>query len=86
MQIMVLTCTKATFYSSIRNIKKLNIIRRLQLMLHLSMCKDCHEFDHQSQLIDKSLKKFGDTNILSDELLSSEKRTEIKHTINQSIN
>ncbi len=87
MQIIFLSCKQATFYSSIKNYKKLNLLHRIQLKLHLSMCENCHEFDHQSQLIDKSLEKFNNTNqITSEETLSKEKKLQIKQTVIQHIN
>lgn len=87
MQIIVLSCKQATFYSSIKNYKKLNLIRRLQLKLHLSMCDSCHEFDHQSEIIDKSLANFGKNgHTHSSEILSEEKKSEIKATVYQLLN
>lgn len=87
MQLIILSCKQATFYSSIKNFKKLNLFRRIQLKLHLSMCENCHEFDHQSKIIDKSLASFGSNGLQnSEEVLSEEKIMELKSTINQHIN
>ncbi len=84
---MILSCWRATYFSSIKSFKKLNIVRRIQLKLHLSMCKDCHEFDHQSQLIDNSLSHLQNNGRLqSEETLSPEKISQIKSTVNQHIN
>ena len=85
---MILSCWRATYFSSIKSFKKLNIVRRIQLWLHLSMCKDCHEFDHQSQLIDNSLSHLqnSSTPFQSEESLSTEKTAQIKDTVNQYLN
>ena len=84
---MILSCWRATYFSSIKSFKKLNIVRRIQLWLHLSMCKNCHEFDHQSQLIDNSLSHLQNNGQLqSEETLSPEKISQIKSTVNQHIN
>lgn len=62
-------------------------MRRIQLKLHLSMCESCHEFDHQSQLIDQLMDSFikSEQN-LSEENLSEEKILQIKAAVNQHIN
>lgn len=82
----MLTCKQATFYSSIKSIQKLNLVHLIQLKLHLMACKDCHEFDHQSQIIDQVLISFYHNNKLqSEESLSQEKITELKDLINQQV-
>ena len=87
MHIMILSCVQATYYSSIKNFKKLSWVRRLQLKLHFSMCKSCHEFDHQSEIIDQTVKDFAENSrLMSDENLSLEQKSKIKASINQSIN
>ena len=84
---IMLTCKQATFFSSIKSFQKLKLIHRIQLKLHFMVCKDCHEFDHQSQLIDQSMADFHKNNQLrSEEILSEEKKSQIIHTVNQHIN
>ncbi|NQU51776.1 MAG: hypothetical protein HQ522_04490 [Bacteroidetes bacterium] len=81
---IMLTCKQATFYSSIKSFKKLEFVRGIQLKLHFMACKNCHEFDHQSQVIDQSLVNFHKNNTLqSEEKLSKEKIAELKDLINQ---
>lgn len=83
---IMLTCKLATLYSSIKNFQKLPIVRRIQLKMHLMMCKNCHEFDHQSNIIDKSLLNFHQNDTLqSEETLSNEKIELLKDLINQNI-
>lgn len=82
----MLTCKQATFYSSIKSFQQLKWARRIQLKMHLLMCKDCHEFDHQSQIIDQSMSDLFNTAQLDpQEKLSGEKIEQIKDTVNQQI-
>jgi len=84
MQIIVLSCKQATFYSSLKRFRKLSMVRKMQLWMHLSMCKVCHEYDHQSEIIDHTLHDFHQNeSLLSEEKLSTEKKSEIKSTVNQ---
>jgi hypothetical protein len=81
---IMLTCKQATFYSSIKSFQKLNLVRQIQLKLHFMACKACHDFDHQSQIIDQSLLDFQQNNRLqSKEKLSEEKTLQLKNLINQ---
>jgi len=83
---IMLTCKQATFYSSIKSFQQLKLVRRIQLKMHMLMCKDCHEFDHQSQIIDQSMSDFFNTVQLDpQEKLSEEKIEQIKNTVNQQI-
>lgn len=83
---IMLTCKQATFYSSIKSMYKLPIVRRIQLKMHLMMCEDCHEFNHQSQIIDQSMVDFNKNETLqSEEKLSKEKISTIKKAVNQHI-
>ena len=83
---IMLTCKQATFLSSIRSFQKLKFVHRIQLKLHFMACKTCHDFDHQSQIIDRSMVNFyQNTNFQSEESLSEEKISQIKETVNQHI-
>ena len=81
---IVLTCKQATFFSSVKNFKKLRFIQRFQLKLHFMLCKSCHEFDHQSQIIDQTLDDFHQNkNLQSEKTLSKEKTLQLKELVNQ---
>ena len=84
---IVLSCKQATFYSSVQAYKKLKKLARMQHKLHLMMCPSCKRFDNQSKIIDQSMQDLHQNKqFLSDELLSSDKKTEIKSSVNQHIN
>jgi hypothetical protein len=83
---IMLTCKQATFYSSIKSFQQLKLVRRIQLKMHLLMCKNCHEFDHQSQIIDHSMSDiFNTAKLKVDEKLSDEKISQLKKAVNQQI-
>ena len=81
---MFLSCLNATYYISIKKFKKIGALKKLQLKIHLSMCEACHDFDHQNQIIDKTMQKFSNaTEFLENENLSEDKKSEIKAIVNQ---
>lgn len=83
---IMLTCKQATFYSSIKSFQQLKPVQQIQLKLHMLLCKSCHEFDHQSQIIENSISHIFDTSKLqADEKLSDEKMMQIKEAVNQQI-
>ncbi len=86
MQKIMLSCKQATFFSSVKNFRKLNSLNRVQLKLHLMACKNCYKFDKQSQIIDKKLSDVqNNIQLLSKERLAAEKIALIKKSVNQSI-
>lgn len=83
---IVLTCKQATYYSSIKSFRKLPFVRSVQLKMHLMMCESCHEFDHQSQIIDQSIVDLHKNHrFQSEEHISEDKKSQIKSTVNQLI-
>ena len=84
MKKIMLTCQKATFFSSIRNFKKLTFIDRFRLSLHFMACPFCREFDRQSKIIDKGIDKLYKPLLNgSTEHLSEIKKAEIFKTVNK---
>ncbi len=83
---IMLTCKQATFYSSIKSFQQLPFVRRMQLKMHLMMCKNCHEFDHQSQIIDQTITEIQKNETLqSEEKLSAANISNLKNTVNQQL-
>ena len=84
---IILTCLSATHLSSIKDLKKLKRKERFQLKIHLMLCNHCREFDHQSFKVEEAMQKFlFDPNLLSDESLSEEKKSNLQKSLNQDIN
>ncbi len=52
---MMITCKEATFLISKKQQDKLNWFERLQLNLHLMMCKYCRRFAEQVSFITKAI-------------------------------
>lgn len=83
---IMLTCRKATFYSSVKNYRKLSRRQHIQLNAHLMMCPHCRRFNKQSELIDKNISRFLLNGRQSEEHLSEEKKAEIKNAVNHNLN
>lgn len=56
MQILMLSCKKATFLIEKGNSKPLSFMDKLQLSMHLKMCSKCADYQKQSVLIERILK------------------------------
>ena len=56
MQILMLSCKKATFLIEKGNSKPLSFMDKLQLAVHLKMCSKCADYKKQSVLIENVLK------------------------------
>ena len=82
MQIILLSCLKATEFVEKRINYKLSLKERIQLKLHTSMCKACSDYEKQSTLIEKIISetKYNTHNKTDDkEDLTSLKKTIIKN-------
>jgi hypothetical protein len=55
MNIIVLSCKKATLLIEKNHIEPLSLINRVQLMMHLKMCDKCSKYQKQSVLIENVL-------------------------------
>jgi len=53
MQMMFLSCLKATEFIEKKLNYRLSFKERLQLRVHTSMCKACSEYEKQSKLIEE---------------------------------
>lgn len=83
---MILSCKQATFYCSVKNFKKIGWLKKIQLKIHLKMCRDCFLFNQQSELIDKTIEKFNTTCPNSNTPnLTPEKKSNLKATVNKGI-
>ena len=58
MDMLMLSCTKATALIDRRTIAGLTVAEKMQLAMHTSMCKYCTRYQKQSELIDKLLNRY----------------------------
>lgn len=54
---MMLSCRKATELIEKKAHFRLNILEKIQLRLHTSMCQACHHYENQDQQINSLLKE-----------------------------
>jgi len=84
MEKIMLSCKQATFFSSIKNYKNLKWMQKIQLRMHLFMCRGCKEFDRQSQIIDESMAEIQkEGHLLAKDILSEDKKSQFNSTVNQ---
>jgi hypothetical protein len=70
---LFLSCLKVTELLEKREIIPLNLLEKIRLRVHLSMCKACHAYEKQSETIDALFEKLGNS-LDEDEIASSQKR------------
>jgi hypothetical protein len=58
MNILLLSCKKATGLIEKRQITPLTAREKIQLKMHISMCKACKSYENQSETIDKALSEW----------------------------
>jgi anti-sigma factor ChrR (cupin superfamily) len=61
MNMMMLSCKKATELIEKKLSRQLSAGERVQLSVHTSMCKACSNYEKQQTVIDEQLKKQGTT-------------------------
>ncbi|MDE2260452.1 MAG: zf-HC2 domain-containing protein [Betaproteobacteria bacterium] len=54
----MLNCKQATALMSLGMDKKLGVLQKTSLRLHLMMCEGCRNFNKQMQLLREGLRKF----------------------------
>jgi hypothetical protein len=79
---LLYTCKKATQLVEKQKDKKLSILEKVRLKLHLWICKACAIYAKQSQIIEKLLKKRNETQP-SEKTLSEEAKIKILEKIRQ---
>jgi hypothetical protein len=57
MNLIMLSCRKATELIERRKYSPLDKIERIQLKMHLSMCRWCSNYNKQSRLIDRLISR-----------------------------
>lgn len=66
--LLFLSCLRATEFIEKKQVLGLSPIEEMQLRVHLSMCKACSSFEHQSNSIEKGLTRvYKKDEVLEDE-------------------
>ncbi|MDQ3535416.1 MAG: hypothetical protein M3421_07285 [Bacteroidota bacterium] len=75
MNVLMLSCIKATEFVEKKLDNKLNMIEKIQLYLHTRMCGACRLYEKQSKFIDEVLKRYlnGSIQIINEEQTLSNK-------------
>ncbi len=83
MNLLMLSCEKATLLISVKSFRKLSVTENVQLCLHLKSCSACRHFKKQNNIIDLGIKSLLTANEKHLPHLSDSKKEEIKTLINQ---
>ena len=77
MNLLMLSCKKATELIEKRSVVGLSVRERIQLKIHTSMCTACKAYEGQSQTIDLALDEFTKVKEQNHITLSEEARSRI---------
>jgi len=85
MQLMMLSCARATFYIEKEQLTSLSFIERIKLRWHLKMCDKCRLYSKQSPILSRALKAHKDFSKINLEglALSESAKARIISKINQ---
>lgn len=81
MQMLMLNCEDATRLTSIKRYKKLSLTERVRLNVHIFVCKYCSRFAKFNDLLDDSIENTCSSLNNNNEILSEEKKNELKDII-----
>lgn len=73
MQILFLSCLKATEFIEKKLNHKLSFKEKIQLKVHKSMCQACSNYEKQSKLIDKVMSETKIENVNKEDIISLKK-------------
>ena len=82
---LMLSCEDATFLITIKPFRKLSLVERIQLRMHLLACIYCDRFNKQNIAIDHGMNELLKHGNSHSKGLSQEKKDTIQDTIKQSI-
>ena len=82
MNIIVLSCKKATELIEKRLVTKLTSVEKIQLKMHTAVCNQCATYEDQSAIIEKSLEKINKQKNVPMKL-SSEKKEQILEALDK---
>ncbi|MDF1517040.1 MAG: hypothetical protein P1P79_03765 [Lutibacter sp.] len=76
MNILMLSCKKATELIEKRLVAKLTSVEKIQLKMHTAVCSQCSDYENQSEIIEKCLAEIHQPNKETLKL-SSERKEQI---------
>ena len=79
----MLSCRKATELVEKRAVQGLTTTERIRLRVHLSMCRACSGFEHQSQVLDKALTRMMHQSEADNGSLDEEAKERIRQKIRE---
>lgn len=86
MNILVLSCKKASLLIEKKAVRKLSLLERLQLKIHTRICEKCANYQTQSLVIEGLLKNTPSANgNLSDLQLSQKTKEQIQRQIDENL-
>lgn len=86
MNVVLLSCKKAAFLIDLEQENPLTVLKKVQLKMHLSVCKNCSNYEIQSRIIGTILKnnqKSADQ--ISELHLAEEVKTRIQKEIQNNL-
>lgn len=76
MNILMLSCKKATELIEKRLVTKLSSVEKIQLKMHTAVCSQCSTYENQSDIIEKSIAQIHESTKETIKL-SSERKEQI---------
>jgi hypothetical protein len=77
MNVLLLSCKKATELIEKRTVVGLSMKEKLQLKIHIRMCSACRAYENQSKTMDKAVQQFTNKNKQMPASLSYEAKVRI---------
>ncbi|MDA3930448.1 MAG: hypothetical protein PF541_15980 [Prolixibacteraceae bacterium] len=83
MHMIMLDCNEATRLTSIKKYKKLSLMQRTQLSMHLMACKFCNQFAKFNDVVDDLMEQICSNSVNEDSKLSEKKKEELETIIEE---
>ena len=84
MQLILLSCKKASFFVEKEQDNSLSFIEKLQLNIHMGICDKCSAYQKQSIFINNAIKK-NKSSVLLQKQLSNDSKEKMRSTIDSQL-
>lgn len=81
----MLSCDEATKLIALKKYRKIRLIDRIRLSMHLIACKYCKSFEVFNNKLEDSIEHTCSNISTSNSEITSEKKTDLKNLINKNI-